>query len=69
MDWEKLQEKFDAIPEGTILRSQSGNYYLKPEQSIAHHLDYMVIDLFSGRIVHYSNLLDFEETSGNQIMW
>lgn len=49
-------EEFEAIPEGSFVMDANGGYYIKPAQLPSHHLDGMFIQLFTGKLSHYSLL-------------
>jgi len=59
IDWDKIKEKFDSIDEGDTFHDNNGNKYLKPVQSIPHHLDGNVISLKDGSIIHFSRINGF----------
>ena len=69
MDWEKLQKKFEGLPSGEKLMCADGDYWIKPVQDISHHLDHKVINLFSGKIVHFSRLKQITPVYGSEIRW
>ena len=62
-DVERQIAEFEAIAEGTVLMGSDGGVWLKPEQSDKHHLEHMVVGLFTGKLVHFSRLGKYKPTS------
>jgi len=56
MDQEDQTAIFESWPEGSILMTKTDDYWVKPEQSEQHHLEYMLVNLFSGKVVHFSRV-------------
>jgi len=57
MTWDEIQERFNSIPEGCLTTDEEGNIWLKPAQSITHHLEGMLISLKNGKLSHYSKVM------------
>ena len=56
--WEILGEQFAAIPEGAVVRSSSGDLWLKQEQRDDYHIDGCLTNLKTGKIKHWSFLVE-----------
>lgn len=67
VDWTAVTKQFESIPVGALCKGNNNSYYLKPAQSKAHHLDGMLINLFTGSIVHYSNTYGLHQVYGSII--
>ena len=62
--------EFSDFPQGSFIWSDwLCSYYIKPIQDERYHLEGMVIDLFTGEVIHYSHLKELHEVSKNSIMW
>lgn len=58
------------LKQGQMLVDSNQRYFLVPEQNPAYHLDGMLIDLFSGEIVHFSHAKEpVSPVGGWEIMW
>ena len=54
---------------GTMIADKSGNPYLIQEQDEDLHIDGCMIDIFTGKICHYSRVGPFTTTNPQSIMW
>jgi hypothetical protein len=54
--YERIQEVYQQAQAGDILVDRAGNKWLKPEQSIPHHLEDCLICIGCGTISHYSRV-------------
>ena len=57
-DWNKLYDEFESFPEGTWITGNDGRKYIKPAQSQDYHLEGMVICLTTGKIKHFSTIME-----------
>jgi hypothetical protein len=63
IDWNKIEQEFNSFEEGDVIVDDNGDKYLKPIQSIPHHLDGNVISLKDGSIIHFSRINGFHRSS------
>jgi len=54
--WENLTKNFKKFAPGTILADKSERYFIKSKDSISHHLEDSVIEIYTGEIYHFSCL-------------
>lgn len=69
IDWNEVTNQFNSLPIGGLCKGNNGEYYIKPQQSKAHHLDDLLINLFTGKPEHYSNTYGLHQVSGNSLCW
>ncbi len=68
LDYYKRLEMFETLPVGGFCYSPTeDNYYIKPVQSVKHHLEGMLVELYTGYLVHYSILGEFTQVYSNEI--
>lgn len=69
INWTELTNQFNHLPAGSLYKGNDNSYYIKPTQSQAHHLEGMLINLFTGSIVHFSNLYGLHKVGIKDICW
>jgi hypothetical protein len=70
MDWELHRKNFSRVQEGSFIYDKIKNkYYIKPEQNADNHLENTLIELFTGKLVHFSILKNITEVYGSEIQW
>ena len=57
MNWNDISKRFSSIPEGCLVTDKEGTIWIKPVQSIEHHLDDMLVSLKDGSLSHYSKVM------------
>jgi hypothetical protein len=61
--------EFLEFSEGTLLVNKNRDYFIKPEQSFNHHLNGCLINLITGKIIHFSRCGKLIPVYGSEIMW
>jgi hypothetical protein len=62
---------YDRWSPGTLFEGggTSLDYWIKPEQNASYHLEGMLINLFTGQVVHHSHVDNLTPTYGFNIQW
>ena len=67
--YDELTETYNKWPAGTLFRTDTGRHLVKPVQDEVHHTESMLVDIFSGAIVHYAHFETLTPVYGSEIMW